>query len=301
MTLKSDPILSAIRKTREAFDLRPNAHWILAFSGGKDSTAALMIFLAAYRSFLRKINDITIIYCDTGVENIILDRYVKRTLNSLRSEFREANIPIDIKILSAPPCDRFFVRIVGRGYPPPTNNFRWCTKSLRITPVSDYLSRCKDQETVVILGLRKNESQQRDRTILSSGDPYWQRQKESVHDIDCFLPIIDLSTQEAWDAIFLLQNPKAISVKQLEELYRGASGECPVIKTPQSAPCASGRFGCWTCTVVRKDKSARELIRSGHQELEPFSFAIGSLNSAMIRRIDGPIGEAEMRASVRSR
>ncbi len=84
------------------------------------------------------------------------------------------------------------------------------------------------------------------------------------------LRVIASLYQEVWDTIFLLQNPKAISVKQLEELYRGASGECRVIKSPQSAPCASGRFGCWTCTVVRKDKSARELIRSGHQELEPF-------------------------------
>jgi DNA sulfur modification protein DndC len=270
MASQSDPILDAIGKTREALELRPNARWVLAFSGGKDSTAALMILLAAYRSLTRKSTNITVIYCDTGVENIILDRYVKRTLNSLKSEFCEADIPIEIKILSAPPCDRFFVRIVGRGYPPPTNSFRWCTKNLRINPVSDYLSRCDDRETAVILGLRKNESQQRDRTIPTSGNPHWQRQKESAREIDCFLPIIYLNIQEVWDTIFLLQNPKAISVKQLEELYRGASGECPVIKAPQSPPCASGRFGCWTCTVVRKDKSARELIRSGHQELAPF-------------------------------
>src|ERR1700722_3013099 len=270
MASQSDPILDAIRKTREALELRPNTHWVLAFSGGKDSTAALMILLAAYRSLARKKIDITIIYCDTGVENIILDRYVKYTLGSLRSEFRAADIPVNITILSAPPCDRFFVRIVGRGYPPPPNSFRWCTKNLRIIPVSDYLSACSDRQTVVILGLRKNESQQRDRTIPTSGHPYWQKQKESTRAIDCFLPIIHLNLQEVWDTIFLLQNPKAISVKELEELYRGASGECPVIKAPQSPPCASGRFGCWTCTVVRKDKSARELIRSGHQELEPF-------------------------------
>src|SRR5580692_8599113 len=114
MISKSDPILEAIGKTREAFELRPNARWVLAFSGGKDSTAALMILLAAYRSLGHKHHNVTVIYCDTGVENIVLDRYVKRTLDSLRSEFLEADMPIDIQILSAPPCDRFFVRIVGR-------------------------------------------------------------------------------------------------------------------------------------------------------------------------------------------
>ncbi len=194
MTSQNDPILDAIRKTREALELRPNTRWVLAFSGGKDSTAALMILLAAYRSLACKKINITIIYCDTGVENIILDRYVKYTLGSLRSEFRERDIPVEIKILSAPPCDRFFVRIVGRGYPPPTNSFRWCTKNLRITPVSDYLSTCDDRQTVVILGLRKNESQQRDRTIPTNGDPNWQKQKESTRAIDCFLPIIHLES-----------------------------------------------------------------------------------------------------------
>ena len=32
----------------------------------------------------------------------------------------------------------------------------------------------------------------------------------------------------------------------------------------------AGRFGCWTCTVVRKDKSAQSLIDNGHSDLAPF-------------------------------
>src|SRR6476620_9670583 len=89
-------------------------------------------------------------------------------------------------------------------------------------------------------------------------------------DYDLFLPIVSLSVGEVWDAIFWLDAPTSLNPNVLERLYRGASGECPIIKSPQAPPCASGRFGCWTCTVVRKDKSARELIRSGHSELKPF-------------------------------
>jgi DNA sulfur modification protein DndC len=73
-----------------------------------------------------------------------------------------------------------------------------------------------------------------------------------------------------WDVIFWLSDPKSLNPNVLEDLYRGASGECPIVKAPQSAPCASGRFGCWVCTVVRKDKSAMELVRSGKTELRPF-------------------------------
>lgn len=79
-----------------------------------------------------------------------------------------------------------------------------------------------------------------------------------------------MTVPEVWDAIFGLSLPRALNKYTLETLYRGASGECPVIKAPTAPPCASGRFGCWTCTVVRKDKSASELIKSGHFQLEPF-------------------------------
>jgi DNA sulfur modification protein DndC len=35
------------------------------------------------------------------------------------------------------------------------------------------------------------------------------------------------------------------------------------------APCAGSRFGCWTCTVVRRDRTMEELIRSGYDSLQP--------------------------------
>lgn len=85
-----------------------------------------------------------------------------------------------------------------------------------------------------------------------------------------FAPIIDFSLADVWETIHSIDAPDCISNQELTNLYRGASGECPVIKSPISPPCASGRFGCWTCTVVRQDKSARKLIESGYEELKPF-------------------------------
>jgi DNA sulfur modification protein DndC len=82
--------------------------------------------------------------------------------------------------------------------------------------------------------------------------------------------IVEMTVPEVWDAVFGLAEPRALRPHQLETLYRDASGECPVIKAPEAPPYASGRFGCWTCTVVRKDRSGAELIRSGHDELIPF-------------------------------
>jgi DNA sulfur modification protein DndC len=190
----------------------------------------------------------------------------------LEDEFRDCRVPFRVCLLSSLLYNRFFVRIIGRGYPPPTNSFRWCTKNLRIAPVASFINRSQleSSDTVIVLGLRRNESQQRDRTLVDLDDSFWQKQKNCDRDVDVFLPIINLSLDQVWDAIFILPQPSSIDPNDLEKLYRGASAECPIIKPPQSAPCAAGRFGCWTCTVVRKDRSSAELINAGHKELQPF-------------------------------
>jgi DNA sulfur modification protein DndC len=268
--LIDDPILEAIERTSAAITTHSSKHWVIGFSGGKDSSAALKIFLEAYRRSRTTISNISLIYCDTGVENIILDSYVKTLLREMKDEFEELKLPIKIDILKAPVQNRFFVRIVGRGYPPPTNSFRWCTKSLRIEPVQKYIKNQVNQDAVVVLGLRRNESAQRDRSLGPGEGGYWQPQREGETRYDIFTPIIALDVPLVWDVIFWLPSPKSLRPNILDELYRGASGECPIVKSPQSPPCASGRFGCWVCTVVRKDKSAMELVRSGRTELKPF-------------------------------
>ena len=149
-----DPVLRAIEITTEAIKVRSSAHWIIAFSGGKDSSAALKIFLASYRRAATQLSKVTLIYCDTGVEDPVLDKYAKGLLDAIAKEFLQIGLPFKTKLLKAPIQDRFFVRIIGRGYPPPTNSFRWCTTGLRIKPVSEFIARQDPQNTVVVLGHR---------------------------------------------------------------------------------------------------------------------------------------------------
>jgi DNA sulfur modification protein DndC len=257
-----DAVLHAIEVCGEAFARRSDAHWVLAFSGGKDSSATVKIFMSAYRRAKVRPRSATLIYCDTGVENPILDSYVKTLLGRMAAEFEEAGVPIRIRILKAPVQDRFFVWLIGRGYPPPTNSFRWCTTGLRIRPVSQFIRAHRPEDTVLVLGLRRSESRQRDRSLEKSEDLYWQKQREGVGDYDLVLPIVEMDVPEVWDAVFGLSEPRCLSATALEALYRDASGECPVLRAPDAPPCASGRFGCWTCTVVRRDRSGAELIRA---------------------------------------
>src|SRR5262245_46962723 len=189
-------MLHAIRQTRAALEENPACHWIVGFSGGKDSTALLKIVDAAVREANPSPSMIDVIYCDTGVENPVLDRYVKTLFGNLEAEFRRTGSPLRTVILRAPVRDRFFVKIIGRGYPPPTNSFRWCTKNLRIKPVSNYIREAASGNAVVALGMRKAESQQRDRTLMRTGGEVWQMQIEGGRRYRLFLPILDLDVYE---------------------------------------------------------------------------------------------------------
>lgn len=263
-------ISHAIDRCVDAIHGASGRRWVIGYSGGKDSTAALKIFLNAVRRANLRQEHIAVIYCDTGVENPELDFFAKNTLRRLSQELPREFPNAKVEILKAPVSERFFVRVIGRGYAPPSNRFRWCTKGLRILPVQRYLKE-EGSDAVVVLGLRFGESSQRDRSLQSGAgsDQIWQKQREGAAR-DLLLPIIDFPLEQVWIAAQALEFPRAIDSLGLEELYRGASEECPLVRSPLSPPCASGRFGCWTCTVVRKDRSTENMIRQGKTWLSPY-------------------------------
>ena len=265
-----DSIQKAVAIAAEAFRAHLSSTWIVGFSGGKDSSALLKVLTEAAIRTGTPPKDLTLIYCDTGVENPILDRYVMSLFSRLDSEFKNST-KFKTKILKAPITDSFFVKIIGRGYPPPTNSFRWCTKNLRINPVAKYIHDAALGDAIVALGMRSGESIQRDRSIQKNGGDIWQDQAEAKRKYRIFLPILHMTVEDVWEAIYDLPHPLSIDAEALTTLYRGASGECPIVKSPNAPPCASGRFGCWTCTVVRKDKSSVALIEAGFEELRPYN------------------------------
>jgi DNA sulfur modification protein DndC len=58
----------------------------------------------------------------------------------------------------------------------------------------------------------------------------------------------------------------------LFDLYRQANaGECPVVLDLNTPSCGGSRFGCWTCTVVKEDKSMQGFIQSGATQMEPLA------------------------------
>ncbi len=250
---------------------RSDSPWYLGFSGGKDSSALLKLTFQALKQARKRTGELHVIYCDTGVEIPVVRSLVLRTLKGIAREAREHNLPIRTRIVSPPVADRYFVKVLGRGYPPPTNKFRWCTDKLRINPIKNLLLAKDSRQYVMLLGIRRGESVERDRTIsrhLTSQRTFF-RQSGSANSL-IFGPIVNYTTDDVWETLLHDSLPISINSARILSLYKGAGGECPVIREDRGTPCGRGRFGCWTCTVVRKDKALTNLIKDeGYSALVP--------------------------------
>lgn len=264
--IKSRKLNESIKIIQEVYS-RDDKPWYIGFSGGKDSSLVIKLVFNALMQLKVRHKPITILYCDTGVEIPLMHRLVKRTLLKLSKEAEEYDLPIKIKIARPKLVDRYFVKVIGRGYPPPTNKFRWCTDRLRINPINETL-QSTTTEKIVVLGVRTGESLERDKTIskYSTDDKYFLKQKGSKL-TQLFSPIIDYSTKEVWSGLLDLSLPNCIDAKTLAKIYKDAGSECPIIRDSHGTPCGQGRFGCWTCTVVRKDKSVSSLVSEGYDNL----------------------------------
>jgi DNA sulfur modification protein DndC len=78
-----------------------------------------------------------------------------------------------------------------------------------------------------------------------------------------------LTTEEVWAYLLQKPNPWGGDNRPLYKLYASASnGECPIQIDTSTPSCGNSRFGCWTCTVVDRDKASEGLLASGDERME---------------------------------
>lgn len=123
---------------------------------------------------------------------------------------------------------------------------------------------------MVLLGTRRGESHERDRTLRRhrSKNRFYFRQSSNPRAI-IYSPIVEYSAADVWSTLESIRDSRFVKAERLRELYQAASGECPTIRDPKGTPCGKGRFGCWTCTVVRKDRAMQGLVTTGFDDLTP--------------------------------
>lgn len=265
----SGRVRSAIARIAHAYS-EDNDPWIVGFSGGKDSSCILKLLFHALRCLPNHHKPVTVVYCDTGVEIPLASRLALEVLEDYGREAAAAGLPISVRTLHPTLHDRFFVKIIGRGYPPPTDKFRWCTDRLRVQPITRLMAESNHAASVVVIGVRADESSSRATTLAKHevGHRYWRKQSNASAR-RLFVPIVDFTVIDVWQTLLLIRTPYSIPGQPIAELYVNASGECPTIREPTAAPCGKARFGCWTCTVAKHGTTLRNLIAAGRPELQP--------------------------------
>lgn len=268
---KFTAIISAIRD--EYLSSAQNYPWIVGFSGGKDST---LVAHAVFEALLlvapsKRTRHVHIVSNDTLVESPLVMAHLHATQSVIEKAAQNLCLPISV-ITTQPDLEQsFWVNLIGRGYPTPNQTMRWCTDRLKIQPSSRYIldsvSSCG--AAIILLGVRSDESSSRRASIEKRGNiadsnlsPHSELSGAFV-----YRPIVDLTTDEVWEILASQSPPWGGTHRGLIQLYRDAEGgECPVVLSKEDAPgCGtnSSRFGCWTCTVVEKDKSLQGFVDSG--------------------------------------
>ena len=260
--------------------LENSTPWVVAYSGGKDSTLLLQLVcdLLLELPAEKRCREVHVISNDTLVESPLVIRHLDTNLALLKAFQDKHDLPLKIKKTVPDVSNSFWVNMIGRGYIPPTRSFRWCTSKMKIAPTTAYIKKVigLNKKTTLLLGVRKSESENRKRSIKKFDEQKVEGRYSPHNDLKgCYVysPIVDIDNDEIWQILLQRPPPWSDSNRELITLYRNAKGgECPLVMSEDDAPSCgstSPRFGCWTCTVVNKDKSLLGLVDSGFDEFEP--------------------------------
>lgn len=262
-----DGLLEQIR----ALYLADDIPWVVGYSGGKDSTATLQLVWYAIRDLdrSRRGKPIHVISTDTLVENPIVALWVESSLKEINSAATEQEMPIRAHRLTPALADRYWVNLLGRGYPAPRPKFRWCTSRLKINPSNKFITDIVKEhgEAILVLGTRSAESAARHANMKK-----WRERSSrdllSAHGQLAgswvYTPIADWSNDDVWLYLNQLENPWGFSNRNLLGMYQGATedGECPLVVDTSTPSCGDSRFGCFVCTLVDQDRSMEAMIRN---------------------------------------
>lgn len=253
--------------------------WIVGFSGGKDSTVVAHAVFEALQAIppSKRTRPVHIVSNDTMVESPLVMAHLDDVSAQISNAVASLNLPLSVA-RTKPDLDKtFWVLLIGKGYPSPNSQMRWCTDRLKIQPTSTYIrdNISKHGAAIVVLGVRRSESIRRMMTVDKYENDRGSNLNEhsSITGAYIFRPIVDLTTDDVWEILGSFPAPWGGTHQKLFQLYRDAEGgECPVVLSKDEAPgCGTknSRFGCWTCTVVEKDKSLQGFIDSGQHAYKP--------------------------------
>lgn len=235
-------------------------HWAVAYSGGKDSTATvLLVAWAIKQGLVPKPKSLTILYADTRQELPPLQTDAMKLLAQLEED------GFDTKVVLPSIENRFYVYMLGRGVPPPTNRFRWCTPRIKVEPMMDALSGLREQygqKFLMVTGVRLGESEVRDQRIALScskdsgecGQGWFQTATDDAV-ADTLAPLVHWRLCHVFDWLYFENGrhgyPQSIGIA---DVY----GDDDV------------RTGCIGCNLASRDNALERLLKNeNYAHLKP--------------------------------
>jgi len=227
-------------------------HWAMAWSWGKDSTTLVTLIVQLITTGqIPKPKTLTVFAADTRMELIPL--WV--SAQAITKQLEERGV--QVKIVTAPIHERFLVYILGRGAPPPSNTFRWCTPQIKIEPMEEALKEFQeynDEKILMLTGVRLGESAIRDQRINLScskdgaecGQGWYQ---EGLKNDQCstLAPLLHWRVCNVWDWLKVfapMSKYGAWNTTLLADAYGGDEAEE-----------LNARTGCIGCPLTSKDKA----------------------------------------------
>ena len=142
---------------------------------------------------------------------------------------------------------------------------------MKIDPVNVFVQQRIGHwgQAILHLGARRAESSTRAQTMAGREARNGLQRHPDLPRVWVSNPIEFLSTEEVWAYLLQKPNPWGGDNRALYKLYANASnGECPIQIDTSTPSCGNSRFGCWTCTVVERDKASEGLLASGDERME---------------------------------
>jgi len=236
-------------------------HWAIAYSGGKDSSATLTVIMHLIETG-RVIppKSLTVCYADTRMELIPLAHAAQQMMARLRAQ------GIDVRIAVAPMDLRLLVYMLGRGVPPPSNSFRWCTRQIKVEPMQAVLAEMlfSTPGTILMLtGVRIGESAVRDARIALScgkdgaecGQGWYQEVLPEAAGIRgriaTLAPILHWRVCQVWDWLMFEAPALGWPTTDIAVAYGG-----------DEAAEINARTGCTGCPLASRDVALETVLKN---------------------------------------
>jgi DNA sulfur modification protein DndC len=230
----------SLSRVEEAFRALDEAYlkyktFILAFSGGKDSTVASILFYRWVKE--RGVRPLVVlIHNDTLSEIPEMEQWVRYFVDQFLEKARQLGLDVRLEYAAPHPTETWYWRVFVRGYPASTFSFRWCVDLLKIEPTARRLRRYPN--AVLVVGSRDEESAARSKSMAARFGSCMSNASclgayiTQNNDIPKVAPIRFWTLEEVWH---FLRRQTDFDVSPLFRLYW-----FPLV-----------RYGCWHCTLVK--------------------------------------------------